>query len=111
MALAAFTPFYGELGAAAQSLVSEDGADNPARYTSGAFADLAADCRGRETLTADDLAALEAQMAQDCPFVPLAFPTRFFGFGQEVTGLRVQTFMGGAGAAPYDFRCAKKPAE
>lgn len=60
------------------------------------------------TPTREELEALEQVLWEECPCVPLSFPTRYMGLGKTVSGLIVRPFNGGAFGAALDFRQAGK---
>lgn len=80
---------------------------NPAGYASKTYNALAADAAGG-THTRAQLDAMEEQLWQDCPAVPLSFQTRYYGVTPGVSGLYIRAFNGGAFGAPIDFRHAGK---
>lgn len=52
--------------------------------------------------------ALETLLYQQCPSLPLSFPTRCFGLSADSEGILVRPFGGGAYGGPYGFLEAKK---
>ena len=58
--------------------------------------------------TREELEALERALWEDCPCVPISFPTRYVGLGKTVSGVIVRPFRGGAFGAELDFRQAGK---
>lgn len=80
------------------------GGDNPAGYTSAAFDALYAAAADR-----DGVEALETQLWQDCPCVPLAFVTRYVAVAPGITGLSLRPFGGGQSGSIYDVRSALRP--
>ena len=75
--------------------------DNPAGYTSAAFDALYAAAADR-----DSVEALETQLWQDCPCVPLAFVTRYTAVAPDISGLRLRGFGGGRMGTVFDVRGA-----
>lgn len=65
----------------------EDGATNPSRLRDAAFESALADAA-----TLADFQAVERQLHDLCPAVPLAVAPRTFGFGEGVQGVRVIPF-------------------
>lgn len=80
---------------------------NLAGYAGDRF-DQAAQALTDGTPTREELETLERVLWEDCPCVPLSFPTRYMGLGKTVTGLIVRPFNGGAFGAALDFRQAGK---
>lgn len=76
-------------------------AHNPAGYTSAAFDALYAAAADREGVE-----ALETQLWQDCPCVPLAFVTRYTAAAPDTAGLSLRPFGGGQTGSTYDVYAA-----
>lgn len=80
---------------------------NLAGYASDRF-DRAVGSLTDGTPTREELETLEQVLWEDCPCIPLSFPTRYMGLGKTVSGLIVRPFNGGAFGTALDFRQAGK---
>lgn len=60
------------------------------------------------TASRNDMEALESQLWNACPSIPLSFEKTYVGIPSTDSGIIVRSFGGGAFGAPYDFRGAGK---
>lgn len=75
--------------------------DNPCHYANAAFAAAAEQPGDRALLT-----QLEQTLADQCVWVPIAFPARYTALSGRLKGLTVRPFNGGAFCGVYDLRGA-----
>lgn len=81
---------------------------NLARFSDADYDVLYESARTGDT-TREKLERLEAALQEACPCVPLFFKTRYFALAEEVSGMVIRPFGGGAFGAEIDFRGAGKP--